>query len=102
MSDITLDKLNAIENSIHEFGIKFSNLLDKMNLYLKGEATGINEKDLEMEEMMKYLQFIKEELHKQIEEVYKDNNLSHLSKIHNDFQEQLQNLNILGNHFKKN
>jgi hypothetical protein len=102
MSEITLDKLNAIENSIHEFGIKFCILLEKIKLYMNGDVTVINEKDLAIEEMMKYLQFIKEEMHKQIEEIYKDNNLSHLAKIFNDFQEQQQNLNILCNHFKKN
>lgn len=102
MSDITLDKLNAIENSIHEFGIKFSNLLDKIRSYLNGESNVIKDKDFDLEEMMKYLQFIKEEMHKQIEDVYKDNNFSHMAKIYNDFQEQFQNLNMLGNHFKKN
>jgi hypothetical protein len=102
MSEITLDKLNAIENSIYEFGIKFSNLLERIRLYLNGDASVLNEKDLDLEEIMKYLEFIKEEMHKQIEEVYKDNNLSHMSKIYNDFQEQFQNLNLLGNHFKKN
>jgi hypothetical protein len=104
MSDITLDKLNSIENSIVEFGSKFTILLQKIQSQLNGETNGgivENDLDLNLDEILKYLLYIKEEMHKQIDEVYKETNLSHLAKVMNDFQEQFVNLNYVASNFKK-
>jgi hypothetical protein len=103
MTDITLDNLNRIENSVYDFGMKFCVLLEKLKEYMDGNTVaGINEKDFNLEDIIKHLNMIREEMHRQVDDIYKENSLNHLAKLYNDIQEQLNNLSQLKNKFKSN
>lgn len=98
MSDITLDNLNVLENKILEFGQIFFQLLAKIKEYLNGDNLSyFNEKDFEggVDILMSNLYLLKEEFHKRVDEIYKENNYSHMNKLQIDFQQQLYSLNEL-------
>jgi hypothetical protein len=103
MSDITLDNLNVLENKILEFGQLFSQLLEKIREYLNGESVNyLNEKEFEggIDILMNNLYSLKEEFHKRVDEIYKENSYTHMNKLHSDFQEQLYSLNELKSKLK--
>jgi hypothetical protein len=103
MTDITLDNLNILENKILEFGMLFSQLLEKINEYMNGGLfNNLFEKEFEggIDALMNNLYSLKEEFHKRVDEIYKENNYSHLNKIQNDFNEQMNSLNELKNKLK--
>ncbi len=95
MSDNALNNLNSLENKILEFGIKLSSLFEKIKEYLKGNLiNSVNQNDFEneLDDIINEMILLKEEMHKRVEEIYKDNNLSHLTRIQNDYQEQYNSL----------
>jgi hypothetical protein len=95
MSENTLNNLNSLENKIFEFGSSFVKLLEKIRLYLKGKLTNmINDEvfERELDNIINNMILLKEELHKRVEEVYKENNLVHMSKLHTDLEEQYNSL----------
>jgi hypothetical protein len=103
MSEITLDNLNLLENKILEFGLIFSQLLEKIKEYLNGDIIhNVNEKEFEggLDGLMNSMYSLKEEMHKRVDEIYKENNYAHMNKLHNDFGEQSNYLNELKNKLK--
>ncbi len=103
MSDITLDNLNVLENKILEFGQLFSQLLEKIKEYLNGDTLSyLKEKDFEggVDILMNNLYLMKEEFHKRVDEIYKENNYTHMNKLQSDFQQQLYSLNELKSKLK--
>ncbi len=103
MSDITLDNLNSLENKILDFGLKFEQLLERTSSYLNGGiVSSVNEREFEnmAEEIISNMILLKEEMHKRVEEIYKENRYSHLTKLQNDLIEQFNALTELKNKIK--
>lgn len=102
MTDPTLEKLNTLENEVYNFGSKYVVLLEKIGEYLNATNVGeVNENDFKMDELLKHLAYLKDEMHKQVDEIYIENSYQHLTKSHSDLNEQLNSLNELKNKIKK-
>jgi hypothetical protein len=102
MSD-ALDKLHTLENNIYTLGDKIYRILEKINSVLNGEDfTETNERNLNLEEIVKFIHTLKEDMHKQVEEVYKDKNFPHMTKSYNDILEQVNALNDIRSKIKFN
>lgn len=99
MSDITLDNLNSLDSKINDFGTKFCHLLEKIRDHVSGKNLTVNEKDFDnlLDEIINNMQTLKDEMHRRVEEVYKENTgrFTHLTKLQNDLQEQYNSLSEL-------
>lgn len=96
MSDPGLDKLSNLENQIYDLGVKLSVLLDNIrDNFSNDKGKYLNDSTLELDDIFKMINYIRDEMHKQIEDVYKENNFQHLSKAHLDVLEKLNCLKDL-------
>jgi hypothetical protein len=100
MSD-TIKKLNAMENEINEFSLKYMELLGKIRDYLCGGIYRVNEDDFKIDDLIKKLIYIKEDLHKQVDEIYKEESYQHVVKLQNDLTENLNSIHELKNRLQK-
>jgi hypothetical protein len=95
MTDNTLNNLNSLENKIIQFGEKISEVLEIINKYQQGEITSqVNEKEFQdaIDKLTELMFSLKEDMHKRVDEIYKDSKFEHLSNLINDFQEQKKGL----------
>jgi hypothetical protein len=98
MTDQTLSHLNNLENHIYELGTKIHTLLEEINRYLQGEKTrDLNESNFNLDDILKTLSYVRDELHRQIDDIYKDNNFQHLPKSFGDMIEKINMLKELRN-----
>jgi hypothetical protein len=97
MSDITLDNINLLENKVYELGLKICQLLEKIKDYMNGDNLNPASQgmlDTQVDLLLKNLFDLKEEMHRRVDEIYKENNYSHLVKLQSDLSEHL---NVLSN-----
>jgi len=98
MSDKTLDNINLLENKVYELGLKICSLLEKIKDYMNGDNLNPASQgglDIQVDLLLKNLFELKEEMHRRVDEIYKENNYCHLVKLQNYLSEQLNVLNNL-------
>jgi hypothetical protein len=106
MSDSLLKKLNEVENRIHYFSVDFTYLLKRLSEVITTQNNTDNKDiDLKLEDLLKQIYNIKEQMHKYIDDIYTDNSFEYKSRLYADILEQValsKDLNISINNSLKN
>ena len=85
----SLDKLRTIEIDILSIGDKIADLFDKIqDIYVGKSYDDTNDNTLTLEEVLKSISTTRENLHKEVEELYNVNNYPYKNKVSNEINEK--------------
>ena len=85
----SLDKLRTIEIDILSIGDKIADLFDKIqDIYVGKSYDDTNDNTLNLEEVLKSISTTRENLHKEVEELYNVNNYPYKNKVSNEINEK--------------
>ena len=85
----SLDKLRTIEIDILSIGDKIADLFDKIqDIYVGKSYDDINDNTLNLEEVLKSISTTRENLHKEVEELYNVNNYPYKNMVSNEINEK--------------
>ena len=85
----SLDKLRTIEIDILGIGDKIADLFDKIqDVYGGKNYEDTNDKTLNLEDVLASITSTRDNLHKEVEELYNVNNYPYMTKLSNDFNEK--------------
>ena len=85
----SLDKLRTIEIDILSIGDKIADLFDKIQEIYGGKSyDDTNDNTLNLEDVLKSISTTRENLHKEVEELYNVNNYPYKNKVSNEINEK--------------
>ena len=85
----SLDKLRTIEIDILSIGDKIADLFDKIqDIYVGKSYDDTNDNTLNLEDVLKSISTTRENLHKEVEELYNVNNYPYKNKVSNEINEK--------------
>ena len=85
----SLDKLRTIEIDILSIGDKIADLFDKIqDIYGGKNYDDTNDNTLNLEDVLKSISTTRENLHKEVEELYNVNNYPYKNKVSNEINEK--------------
>ena len=85
----SLDKLRTIEIDILSIGDKIADLFDKIQDIYGGKSyDDTNDNTLNLEDVLKSISTTRENLHKEVEELYNVNNYPYKNKVSNEINEK--------------
>lgn len=85
----SLDKLRTIEIDILSIGDKIADLFDKIqDIYVGKSYDDTNDNTLNLEEVLKSISTTRENLHKEVEELYNVNNYPYKNMVSNEINEK--------------
>ena len=85
----SLDKLRTIEIDILSIGDKIADLFDKIQDIYGGKSyDDTNDNTLNLEDVLKSISTTRENLHKEVEELYNVNNYRYKNKVSNEINEK--------------
>ena len=85
----SLDKLRTIEIDILSIGDKIADLFDKIQDIYGGKSyDDTNDNTLNLEDVLKSISTTRENLHKEVEELYNVNNYLYKNKVSNEINEK--------------
>ena len=85
----SLDKLRTIEIDILSIGDKIADLFDKIqDIYAGKSYDDTNDNTLNLEDVLKSISTTRENLHKEVEELYNVNNYPYKNKVSNEINEK--------------
>lgn len=85
----SLDKLRSIEMDVLGLGDKLATLFDQIHETLTGKIHNeANNKTFNLEDILNQITQTRENMHKQVEEIYTDKNYPLMNKIENDLIEK--------------
>ena len=85
----SLDKLRTIEIDILSIGDKIADLFDKIqDIYGGNNYDDTNDNTLNLEDVLKSISTTRENLHKEVEELYNVNNYPYKNKVSNEINEK--------------
>ena len=85
----SLDKLRTIEIDILSIGDKIADIFDKIqDIYVGKSYDDTNDNTLNLEEVLKSISTTRENLHKEVEELYNVNNYPYKNMVSNEINEK--------------